>query len=481
MNTAEAAREKKLAALGSVGSAVLLVSLKVFLTVATGSLGVLSEALHSGLDLIAAVITYLSVRVSDRPADETHLYGHGKVENFSAFVETGLLLLASMYIIWEAFQRLFFREVRIKPSWLAIGILGLALLVDVVRSRALGRVARKHLSEALEADALHFSTDVWSTLVVIAGIALVWLGNRIGAPWLGYADPIAALAVAGVIIRVGSRLGRRTLDALLDAAPVGLQQRVAQAVNELDGVLATERVRVRRAGNRHFVDVTISVPRTASFEQVHAISDAVERCVGEIVPADVMVHMEPRARVGEHLLEAIRATAQRKGLAIHELSAHQFDRRLFIELHLEVDERLSLRDAHRRASELEEEIQRLPSVAADRTEGPDKTPEVNIHIEPLGTHIAAADQTPAQMKQLSEAVEQHINSLRSEYHELVDCHEVKVRQVEHKILVSCHCAMDGSLPITDVHDVTAALEDRVKEKFPQIFRVTIHPEPVEES
>ena len=149
-----------------------------------------------------------------------------------------------------------------------------------------------------------------------------------------------------------------------------------------------ERVRVRRAGNRHFVDVTISVPRTASFEQVHAISDAVERRVGEIVPADVMVHMEPRAQAGEHLFDAIRAAAQRQGLAIHELSAHQLDGRLFIELHLEVDEQFSLREAHRRASELEEEIRRLPSLAAHP--GRDGA-VVNIHIEPLGTHIATAD------------------------------------------------------------------------------------------
>ncbi len=473
-------REKKIAALASVATALVLVSLKVFLTVATGSLGVLSEALHSGLDLVAAIITYLSVRVSEQPADAKHPYGHGKVESFSAFVETGLLLLTAVYIIWEVFQRLFFHQVQIKPSLLAIGLLALMAVLDVVRSRALGRVASKYQSEALEADALHFSTDVWSTSVVMFGIAAVWLGGRIGAPWLRYADPLAALGVAGMIIWVGSRLGMRTLDALLDAAPAGLQQRVAQAVNELEGVLATERVRVRRAGNRHFVDVTISVPRTASFEQVHAISDAVERRIAEIVPADVMVHMEPRARTGEHLFDAVRATAQRRGLAIHELSAHQLDGRLFIELHLEVDEQLSLREAHRRASELEEEIRRLPAVAGEMNNAAAGAPQVNIHIEPLGTRVAAADARPGRMKELSRAVERHINSLRQEYRELVDCHDVQVRQVEQKILVSCHCAMDGSLPITQVHDVTAAVEDRVKEKFPQIFRVTIHPEPVEE-
>src|SRR5580692_9067574 len=159
-----------MAALGSIGSALVLVALKVFLAVATGSLGVLSEALHSGLDLVAAILTWLSVRVSDRPADSGHTYGHGKFENFSAFVETGLLLVTSVYIIVEAFSRLLFKQVHLVPSGLAIGILLAAMCIDLVRSRALTRVAREFPSEALEADALHFSTDVWSTFVVILGM-----------------------------------------------------------------------------------------------------------------------------------------------------------------------------------------------------------------------------------------------------------------------------------------------------------------------
>lgn len=453
---------------------MVLVSLKIFLTVATGSLGVLSEALHSSLDLIAAVITYLSVRVSDRPADASHTYGHGKVENFSAFVETGLLLLTALYIVFEALQRLFFHQVAVRPSLLAIGVLGIALGIDVIRARALGRVAKQSGSEALEADALHFSTDVLSTGVVIIGIVVVWLGEGTGLAWLRYADPLAALGVAAVIIWVGAQLGRRTVDALLDAAPRGMQERVAEEVKKLEGVLSAERVRVRRSGNHHFVDVTISVPRTASFEQVHAISDAVERRVGEILPADVMVHMEPRAQAGEHLFDAIRAVAQRQGLAIHELSAYQLDGRLFIEMHLEVDEKLSLLEAHRRATGLEEEIRHLPSVGdSSGRDGAD----VNIHIEPLGTHIATADRAAGEMRDLARDVENFVNTLQGEFHELTDCHDVRVRLVEQKILVSCHCTMDGRLPITEIHDVTAALEDRVKERFPQIARVTIHPEP----
>jgi cation diffusion facilitator family transporter len=466
-----------MAALGSIGSALLLLALKVFLAVATGSLGILSEALHSGLDLIAAILTWLSVRVSDRPADSWHTYGHGKIENFSAFVETGLLLATSVYIIVEAFVRLLFKQVHLQPSALAIVILAFAMGIDIVRSRALGRVAREYPSEALEADALHFSTDVWSTFVVILGMAAVWIGQYTGITWLRNADPIAALVVAAIVIWIGSRLGKRTMDALLDVAPAGLQERVTTAVRGLDGVLSAERVRVRKAGNKHFVDVTISVPRSASFEQVHAISDAVEQRVGEIVPADVMVHMEPRAAMGEHLFDTIRAIAARRGLAVHEISADQLDGRLFIEMHLEVPEQLSLKEAHRRATDLEEEIRALPGVTASSNRD---DLMVNIHIEPLGTHIAMVDGQRGEMTGLGRAIENYINTLPREFHELVDCHEVHVRQVEHKILASCHCAMDGRLAITQIHDVTAALEDRVKERFPQVSRVTIHPEPVEE-
>jgi cation diffusion facilitator family transporter len=466
----EEVREKKRAALLSVASAVLLVSLKTFLVLRTGSLGVLSEALHSSLDLIAAIITLVSVRLADQPADERHLYGHGKFENFSAFVETGLLALTALYIIYEAVARLFFRSVHIQPSVTAILVLLVALSIDFTRARALARVAKKYSSDALEADALHFSTDVWSTIIVILGIGLVWAGEAWNMPWLNYADALAGLAVAAVILWVGARLGKRTLDALLDVAPLGLQQEIARAVAGMDGVLDVDRVRVRRAGNRHFVDATVSVARTASLEQVHALSDAIEKRIGEIVPSDVMVHAEPRAPQGEHLFEAIRAAAQRMGVAIHDLTAVQQDGQLFVELHLEVDENLSLREAHRQASELEKKIRELRGDPV----------EVNIHIEPLGRHIATPDAGIGEMKQLSRSIEGFINGLPAEFDELVNCHDVRARQVEHHIFVSCHCTMKSTLPITQVHDVTAVLEDRVKEKFPQIYRVTIHPEPFEE-
>jgi divalent metal cation (Fe/Co/Zn/Cd) transporter len=348
-----------------------------------------------------------------------------------------------------------------------------ALLIDLTRARALNQVARKHTSEAIEADALHFSTDVWSTTVVIVGVVLVWAGNVWNMPWLAYADALASLAVAGVILWVGSQLGRRTLDALLDAAPEGLHQEIMNAIGRMEGVLGVERVRVRRAGNRYFVDATVSVPRTAGLEQVHTLTDAIEKRVGQIIPSDVLVHTEPRAPRNEHLFEAIRAVAQRMDLAIHDIVAFQQDGDLFVELHLEVDENLSLRDAHRRATELEEAIRSMGN-------GGPKV-EVNIHIEPLGRHIATPDIRVGEMRQLELAVETFLNHMPRNYDELINCHEVRVRQVEHHILVSCHCVMKSDLPITRIHDVTAALEDHVKERFPQIFRVTIHPEPPEEA
>lgn len=461
-----AVQEKKRVALVSIGAAVVLVSLKVFLSVRTGSLGILSEALHSSLDLLAAILTYFSVRISDKPADADHTYGHAKFESVSAFAETALLLMTAVYIIWEAIQRLLFEQPPVYPSLLAIILLALMIGIDWTRARRISRVAHEYPSEALEADALHFSTDVWSTSVVLFGIIAVWLGQSFNIPWLRFTDPLAALAVAGVIIWVGARMGRRTLEALLDVAPKGLQGRILAAAQKVEGVLGVDRVRLRRAGQRYFVDVTISVPRTTSLEEAHATSDRVERRIGEIVPSDVVVHMEPRARSGENFLETIRATAQRRGLAVHELSAHQIDGRLFVELHLEVDEHSSLREAHRLATALEQDLLREAAGA-----------HINIHIEPLGTHIPGGEE----MKELAVRVRDFINSLGAEYHEFTDCHDVHVRFVEHKILVSCHCAMDGALPITQVHDVTAALEDRVKEHFPQIYRITIHPEPVDET
>src|SRR5256712_1919636 len=229
--------EKRGVAGNSVLAAIAVTALKIAVGLATGSLGILSEAAHSGLDLVAAIITLFSVQVSDKPADADHQYGHGKVENFSAFIETGLLLLTCIWIVYEAFKRLFFHHVEIEPSLAAFLVMFFSMIVDYWRSRALGKIAAKYDSQALEADALHFSTDIWSSGVVVLGLSLVMVGRTYGIGWLRDADPIAALVVAGVVVYVSWRLARRTIDALLDAAPAGARGKIIAAVRRGRGPL----------------------------------------------------------------------------------------------------------------------------------------------------------------------------------------------------------------------------------------------------
>ena len=304
--------EKRAVAGNSVLAAFAITALKIVVGFTTGSLGILSEAAHSGLDLIAALVTFFSVRVSDKPADADHQYGHGKVENFSAFIETGLLLLTCIWIISEAVKRLFFHSVEIEPSAAAFVVMLLSILVDAWRSRALGRIATKYDSQALEADALHFSTDIWSSSVVIVGLALVQLGRSYQVTWLSKADPIAALFVAGVVVSVSWRLARRTVDALLDAAPPGVRNQILERIRNVDGVLEVGRARIRKAGNRYFADVSVGLSRNFTFQRSEQIADEVTAQVHQVLPnADVMVHSVPRARRSENIFDRVRAVATR--------------------------------------------------------------------------------------------------------------------------------------------------------------------------
>ncbi len=290
-----AVTEKCRVALTSVGAAVVLTGTKLAVGLATGSLGLLSEAAHSGLDLVAAAITYAAVRVSGKPPDAEHRYGHGKVENLSALVETLLLLVTCVWIMREAVSRLFFREVEVEATAWSFVVILTSIVIDVSRSRALMRVARKHNSQALEADALHFSTDVWSSAVVLLGLVCVAVGAALPQyRWLERADAIAALAVALIVIHVGVMLGKRAIDALLDRAPSGATAEVERIARSVEGVQACTQVRVRESGHLTFVDLVISINRRVPFEDSHAISTAVEERVRAAMPeADVLVHAEP--------------------------------------------------------------------------------------------------------------------------------------------------------------------------------------------
>jgi cation diffusion facilitator family transporter len=288
-------REKKTAALSSVLAAVFLTVLKLVIGLVTGSLGIISEALHSGLDLVAAGVTYVAVRSAGRPADREHPYGHGKIENLSALFETFLLLLTCFWIVYEAINRLFFRSVEVEVSIWAFVVMATSMVVDLNRSRMLSRVAKKHNSQALEADALHFSTDVWSSAVVICGLFFVYLSESLRIPWLAQADAIAAIGVAGIVIYVSVQLGRRAIANIIDEVSPALLLKIAQ-VAQVPKVLNVTDVRARHSGPETFVDLTIEMQKDISVDAAHKVAVQVEGCIQKLVPnCSVIVHVDPSA------------------------------------------------------------------------------------------------------------------------------------------------------------------------------------------
>lgn len=455
--------EKRGVAGNSVMAAFVITGLKLAVGISTGSLGILSEAAHSGLDLIAAFITFFSVGVSDKPADADHQYGHGKVENFSAFVETGLLLITCAWIIYEAVLRLFFRRVDIEPSIAAFAVMLFSMIVDFWRSRILGRIASKYDSQALEADALHFSTDIWSAGVVVIGLLLVLAGRSYHVDWLRDSDPIAALFVAGVVISVSWRLARRTIDALLDAAPPGVRSQIQDAVARVEGVLEVDRVRIRRAGNRYFADLTVGLARTVTFQRSRQLASAVSEAVHRVLPdADVTVQPLPRAQRTENIFDRIRAVATDRNLNVHDISVQDFAGRLHVEQHIELDERMTLKEAHDQVTELEAEMRRdLPEIS-----------DILTHIESEPATI----ETPEELVGDAE-LERRLKIVAAHFPEIVDVHEFIVKRVRGRLYVSCHCTLSDNLPLACVHDIQTELEIRFKQDVPELFRVLIHPEP----
>lgn len=455
--------EKRAVAGNSVVAALLITAAKIAVGVTTGSLGILSEAAHSALDLIAATLTYFSVGVSDKPADADHQYGHGKIENFSAFVETGLLLITCVWVIYEAVVRLFFRHVEVEPSIWAFAVMLISMAVDIWRSRALGRIAMKYDSQALEADALHFSTDVWSAGVVLFGLALILIGRVYKLDWLRLADPIAALFVAGVIVSVSWRLARRTVDALLDAAPKGVRAQITDAVSRVDGVLEVGRVRIRRAGNHYFADLAVGLARTVTFQRSEQLVEAVTAAVHRILPeADVTVQPLPRAERSENIFDRIRAVATRHNLNVHDISVQDLGGLLHVEQHVELDERMTLKTAHDQVTELEADMRHeVPEIA-----------DILTHIESEPATIETGDEVVRDA-----ALERQLKSLSGEFPEIVDMHDVQIKKVRGRLYVSCHCTFHDDLPLARVHDIQTELEIRFKQVAPELFRVLIHPEP----
>jgi cation diffusion facilitator family transporter len=361
--------EKERAVLGSVGASAALTIGKTAVGLSTGSLAILSEAAHSLIDLAATLMTYFALRIADKPADAVHHYGHGKVENLSALAETALLSVLSGIVAWEASQRLFGStgHVAVQATPAAFAVMLLSLAVDFFRARLLSRTAKATASQALEADALHFSSDMASSLAVLTGLAGIYYGYV-------WADSAAALAVAALVCFAGWRLGRRTIDTLTDAAPLGVAESIATIARQVRHVVSVERVRAREVGATVFGDIEVTASRALPLDRVATLKNDITAAVTTALPgAQISVNVNPRALDSETVMERVMVIARNRGLAVHHVTVQAIGDRLSISLDLEVDGDLSFAAAHDIADGLETAI---------RDEfGP--TVEVETHLEPM--------------------------------------------------------------------------------------------------
>lgn len=449
---------KERVALGSIAASGGLTVAKAIVGFATGSLAILSEAAHSLLDLVATIITYVAVRISGKPADERHHYGHGKVESVAALIETGLLFVLSAVVIWEAGKRLLGEAVAVEATIPAFVVIGASIVVDFFRARLLYRVANTTSSEALEADALHFGSDMWSSLAVLVGLVAVALG-------LKWADAVAALIVAVFVCLAGWRLGRRTIGTLIDTAPEGAAAQLTAIARKVPGVVSVDRVRARRVGQELFVELTAGVSRALPMDRVAALKDEITRAIRQEMPgAQVSITTEPRALDDETVSERVNVIARNRGLAVHHVTVQAIVGRLAVSLDLEVDGKLGLGEAHEIATGLEDAIR--------RELGPDV--EVETHIEPMqAADLPGRDAPKERVKEVQAA----LSELATTAGTIRELHNVRVRESSEGEVVNFHCHADPARSVQEVHEKVDELERALRRRFPSIKRVIGHAEP----
>jgi cation diffusion facilitator family transporter len=483
---AAAQHEKALVALSSVGAAIGLTALKLTVGLLTGSLGILAETAHSGLDLVAALMTFFAVRLADRPPDATHHYGHAKVENLSAFFEAGLLLLTAVWIIYEAIRRLLFHEGHLETSLWAFLVMAISIVVDYSRSRALLRVARRLGSQALEADALHFSTDIWSSFVVIVGLLVVALAQQFNLPsWLAQADAVAALGVSLIVIWVSLRMAKETIDALMDRAPETFVQQVHLCLEELENVTEVRRVRLRRSGNKLFADVVVAAPRTFTFEQTHQISNHVEfatmsgiRDMSPEAEVDVVVHVEPCASPQETVSDQIHYLAERSGIHAHDIRVRNVNGMLEADFDVELHGDMSLSEAHHLATRLEQAILNdNPSVR-----------RVTTHLEVPNVAVVHRQDVTQKFRHMSHHISQIADAIAGQG----SAHDIHIYQPdpcdvstqassdqESELDLIMHTFFDAQQPLSKVHISAEEIKRALRQKYPRLGSIAIHTEPSE--
>jgi cation diffusion facilitator family transporter len=454
----EANHLKEHAAVASIAASACLTLAKLIAGITSGSLALISEAGHNLADTGMTIMTFFAIRIAKKPADEDHPYGHGKVEALAALFETGLLFALSVFILGEAVRRFVNHDVDVDPNPLAFGVLIVSIAIDIMRWISLSRIAHRTKSDALAADALHFSSDIFASALALCGLVAASYGHPEG-------DAVAAFAVALFIAVAGYRLGRRTIDTLLDAAPKGLTAQVRAVAAKVPGVIDVPTLRLRPAGAEILGDIDLAIPRTLPLAGVAAIKENVKTAISAAHPdVSITISTRPVALDDETILERLLLIAAKRHLPIHHVTVQEIDGRTSVSFDVELDGQMRHGYAHEIVSGLEIEVR--------KEFGPDM--EVESHIEPLEPReLPGQDASPAVQADIAAALTQR--SL--EQSAIHDVHSVRVRQTPAGLVINYHCRVDPDLSVDEVHEQVDDLERKVRDDFPAIVRIVGHAEP----
>ncbi|SHI01765.1 cation diffusion facilitator family transporter [Sporobacter termitidis DSM 10068] len=464
--------EKQSAALNSIFAAAFLTAMKVVVGVLTGSLGIISEALHSVLDLLATVITFLAVRFSDKPADAQHHYGHGKMESFSALIETVLLLVTCVWIGYEAIDKLFFgKSVEMTGALWGALVMAVSIAVNSTRVVVLKRAAKKYGSQALEADALHFSSDIWSSAVVTGGLVCVWIGETFHIPALRYADPIAALGVAVLVIRVSLKLGRETIDVLLDTAPRGMKEMIEKELSAIPDVVQIESVRIRPSGAVKYIDLNIGVEALRDHKSVHWLVGEIKDRVTVLVPnSDIMVStypVEPLSPDDININRALENIVDQVPdcLNVHNVHVYELDGKKQVTAHIEVRENLTLNATHGLSHEIMGRLKsEIPCID-----------NVNLSFERAERALPSEEITAA-APDLVGSIKEAVDGISGD----LDCHEIRLYRCGGKVTTFLHCGVREEFTVDKLELLSDNIKRRLKSAVSQLENVHIHFEPIED-
>jgi len=443
-------------ALISVGAAAALIALKLVPGLATNSLGLISEALHSGTDLVAALLTFFAIGVAARPADRAHAYGHGKAEHLAALAEAGFLVAASIFIIWRAVSHILGRtEPTVEATWYALAVIGAVIVIDASRTLVSVRTSRRYRSAALQSNALHFASDLVGSFAVLVGLVFVRAG-------FDDADSAAALFVAVLVVVAAARLIRRNVDVLMDRAPADAYEAAQSAISGIEPPVQLRRLRIRQAAGRHFADVVIGVAADAAVGQGHAAADAVEDAIERALPeTDVVVHVEPLDVAG--LRERIQAAAASvpQVREIHNVSAVETKDGVAVSLHLKLPGSLPLAQAHDVASRVEDAIQAAAPEAS----------AVQTHLEPLSEGAAGREPSPTDMERDAEVVVRIVRDATGR-----PPRALRFLRTDDGLVAFLTLALDPDSELAEAHSRASEIEEQIREAV-DVSDVIVHTEP----